>query len=241
MSTCVVAAFYRFAPFPDFRTWQGELKQSGIEAGLRGTILLAPEGINGTIAGPPAAVQQMMARIRSDPRFAEMSVKTATCDEAPFQRWRVRLKKEIVTMGRPYPEGLPAGTTADAEEWNAIIRDPETLVVDVRNAFEIEYGSFPGAVSPETASFGDFPRFVDRALTNRSQRLAIFCTGGIRCEKAAAYLAEQGFGNVVQLRGGILRYLQTVPERENQWQGTCFVFDEREAVDDTLAPKPGKP
>lgn len=237
MANTKVAAFYRFASFPDFREWREPLLAKGIANGIRGTILLAPEGLNGTISGPEDGVQEILQYISNDVRFADLPVKYSTTDEHPFRRWRVRLKKEIVTMQYLLPKSLGTETHVDAAQWNEVISSPETLVIDVRNEFEVGYGTFPGAVDPKTKSFTDFKEFVEKELPNRDQKLAIFCTGGIRCEKAAAYLAEQGFDSVVQLGGGILKYLETIPPDQNQWEGECFVFDEREALDLKLNPK----
>lgn len=237
MAAIAVSAFYKFVTLPDFAGLRAPLKSAADRHGIRGTILLAPEGINGTIAGLPDDLAAMLAFIRSLPPFADLESKESHADEMPFRRMKVRLKKEIVTMGVPGTDPLAAvGTYVAPEEWNALISDPDVLVIDTRNAFEVAAGTFKGAIDPGTKSFGEFPDFARRALAGqRRRRIAMFCTGGIRCEKATSFLRTQGFENVFHLKGGILKYLETIPPEQSLWQGSCFVFDEREGLTHGLA------
>ena len=231
-----VAAFYHFSPLPDFAERRGGLKVLGLRLGLKGTILLAPEGINGTIAGTADAVEAMLAALRALPGFTGLTAKNSTARDMPFHRFKVRLKKEIVTMGvAGLDPSRATGKFVDPQDWNALISDPATLVIDTRNHFEVVYGSFANAIDPGTKYFGEFPDFARGALSDKSRPIAMFCTGGIRCEKATSYLVREGFTNVHQLKGGILNYLEKIPEAESQWQGRCFVFDEREALGHRLA------
>jgi UPF0176 protein len=227
-----VSAFYKFISLPHFTALRAVLLDAARQRGIRGTILLAPEGINGTIAGSPDELSAMMGFIRSMPDFADLDSKQSHAQDMPFKRMKVRLKKEIVTMG---VAGLdPArvvGTYVAAEDWNALISDPEVLVIDTRNSFEFAAGTFRNAVDPGTRSFGEFPAYVARELPPfRNRKIAMFCTGGIRCEKATSYLRDQGFENVFHLKGGILKYLEVMPPNQSLWQGSCFVFDEREGL-----------
>jgi UPF0176 protein len=239
-----VAAFYRFVSFApaELPGWRQRLQALGGEAGLRGTVLLAAEGINGTVCGPEAGVEALLGHLRVDPRLAELDVKRSSVERQIFHRFKVRLKREIVTLG--IPSVAPAtgtGVSVAAESWNALLADPDTLAIDTRNAYEVALGSFEGAIDPGTASFRDFPAWVEQHLVplvaeRRPRRLALFCTGGIRCEKATAYLLERGFDGVHQLQGGILRYLEQVSEADSRWRGECYVFDQRVALDHRLAP-----
>lgn len=209
---------------------------------MRGTLLIAHEGINGTIAGLPDAVAVVLEGIRALPGFADLDVKTSAAEAMPFHRLKVRIKPEIVTLGRPDVDPVrDAGTYVSPQDWNALIRDPTTVVIDTRNDYEGAIGAFEGAIQPNTVRFGDFPDWFERegrALLARPGRhqVAMYCTGGIRCEKATAYLKAEGIENVHHLEGGILRYLETVPEAESLWQGECFVFDERVAIGHGLTP-----
>jgi UPF0176 protein len=227
-----VSAFYKFTALDHFASLRAPLLAAARERGIRGTILLAPEGINGTIAGEPAALAGMMAFIRGIQDFADLDSKESHAEDMPFQRMKVRLKKEIVTMGVPgIDPSQAAGAYVAPEDWNALISEPDVLVIDTRNSFEVEAGSFTGALDPGTQSFGEFPSFVDRKLTGQENRkIAMFCTGGIRCEKATSYLRARGFEHVYHLKGGILQYLETVPPEKSLWQGSCFVFDAREGL-----------
>ena len=232
----VVAALYRFARFPEFETYRQPLQDCLLAAEVRGTLLLAAEGINGTIAGPRAGIDRVLGFLQQDSRFAGLEVKESYVDENPFYRTKVKLKKEIVTMGvAGIDPNKIVGTYVEARDWNALISDPEVLLLDTRNKYEVEIGSFAGAVNPGTDSFREFPDYVKKQLDpGKHKKVAMFCTGGIRCEKSTAYLREQGFEEVYHLKGGILKYLEEVPEPESKWEGECFVFDNRVTVNHQL-------
>ena len=232
----VVAALYRFARFPEFETYRQPLLDCLLAAEVRGTLLLAAEGINGTIAGPRAGIDRVLGFLQQDSRFAGLEVKESYVDENPFYRTKVKLKKEIVTMGvAGIDPNKIVGTYVEARDWNALISDPEVLLLDTRNKYEVEIGSFAGAVNPGTDSFREFPDYVKKQLDpGKHKKVAMFCTGGIRCEKSTAYLREQGFEEVYHLKGGILKYLEEVPEPESKWEGECFVFDNRVTVNHQL-------
>lgn len=237
MTDILVAALYEFAPLDDFRKMREPLHTVCVENGIFGTLLLAQEGINGTIAGSREGIRAVLEYLRADPRLADLEHKESTASSMPFKRMKVRLKKEIVTLGVPGVDpNKHVGTYVKPEDWNALISDPDVVIVDTRNDYEVEVGTFEGALDPKTPSFRDFPAWVagSTALANKP-KVAMFCTGGIRCEKASSYLIEQGFGEVYHLQGGILKYLETVPEEESLWRGECFVFDEREALGHGLA------
>ena len=235
MST-VVAALYRFAALPDYRELREPLLRFCRDRGARGTLLLAEEGINGTVAGPRAVVDAVLARLRSDPRLAGFEHRESLHHAPPFQRMKVKLKREIVTMGVPgIDPRRSVGSYVEPQDWDALVDDPEVLLVDTRNDYEVGIGTFRGAVNPGTRSFRDFPAWVREHLDpQRHRKVAMFCTGGIRCEKATGYLLQEGFEAVYHLRGGILRYLEEVSTAEERWQGECFVFDERVAVNHQL-------
>lgn len=232
----VVAALYRFARFPEFETYRQPLQDCLLAAEVRGTLLLAAEGINGTIAGTRAGIDRVLGFLQQDSRFAGLEVKESYVDENPFYRTKVKLKKEIVTMGvAGIDPNKIVGTYVEARDWNALIADPEVLLLDTRNKYEVEIGSFAGAVNPGTDSFREFPDYVKKQLDpGKHKKVAMFCTGGIRCEKSTAYLREQGFEEVYHLKGGILKYLEEVPESESKWEGECFVFDNRVTVNHQL-------
>ena len=232
----VVAALYRFARFPEFESFRQPLLDCLLAAEVRGTLLLATEGINGTIAGPRAGIDRVLGFLRQDSRFAGLEVKESYVDENPFYRTKVKLKKEIVTMGvAGIDPNKIVGTYVEARDWNALIADPEVLLLDTRNKYEVEIGSFAGAVNPGTDSFREFPDYVKKQIDpGKHKKVAMFCTGGIRCEKSTAYLREQGFEEVYHLKGGILKYLEEVPESESKWEGECFVFDNRVTVNHQL-------
>ncbi|PCJ24652.1 MAG: hypothetical protein COA96_09005 [SAR86 cluster bacterium] len=232
----VVAALYRFASFPDFESFREPLLSLMLEQGVRGTLLLAGEGINGTIAGSRRGVDAVLDWLKSDSRFADLVSKESYVDEIPFYRTKVKLKKEIVTMGvENIDPNHIVGTYVEPAQWNELINDPEVLILDTRNKYEVEIGTFKSAVNPETDSFREFPDYVAKNLDPaKHKKVAMFCTGGIRCEKSTAYLKQQGFEEVFHLKGGILKYLEEVPEQESQWQGECFVFDNRVTVNHNL-------
>lgn len=236
MTDIVVAALYKFVTLEDFHALREPLLDACIASGARGTILLAPEGINGTIAGTREAIDQVLAYLRSDPRLADLEHKESFDDHLPFYRMKVKLKREIVTMG---VEGIDpnsrVGTYVAPGDWNDLVNDPEVLLIDTRNDYEYGIGTFRGAIDPHTQSFRDFPAFVRSHLDpEKHKKVAMFCTGGIRCEKASAFMLEEGFAEVYHLQGGILKYLEEVPPQESTWEGECFVFDNRVAVDHKL-------
>jgi UPF0176 protein len=231
-----VAAFYQFAALPDFRELREPLRTTCAGLELKGSVLLAHEGINGTLAGSHDAIDALIGELRDGGLFGgrldNLELKFSSASAMPFARLKIRLKKEIVTLGDAKTDPAKAvGTYVDAADWNDLIAAPDTLVIDTRNAFEVAMGSFAGAVDPGIKSFGQFKDFAARSLDpSKHRKIAIFCTGGIRCEKASAYLLARGFEEVYHLKGGILKYLEAVPEGESRWRGECFVFDERVAL-----------
>jgi UPF0176 protein len=233
---CKVAAFYQFAALPDFRELREPLRAICSDLALKGSVLLAHEGINGTLAGNAEAIDALIGELRDGALFGgridNPELKFSSAAAMPFARLKIRLKKEIVTLGDPATDPTrQVGIYVDPKQWNALIATPDTLVIDTRNAFEVAIGSFAGAVDPQIRSFGQFKDFVARELDPRKHRkIAMFCTGGIRCEKASSYLLSRGFEEVYHLKGGILKYLETVPEAQSRWRGECFVFDERIAL-----------
>jgi len=233
----IVAAMYQFVRLPDFEAIQPKLLDFCREQGLKGTLLLAEEGINGTVAGSREAIDALLDYLKSDERLANLEHKESQSDELPFHRMKVKLKKEIVTMGQPNIKPIDtAEVRVEPKDWNALISDPDVLVIDTRNEYEFQIGSFKNAVSPDTTNFREFPDYVKQQLDPaKNKKVAMFCTGGIRCEKACAYMKEQGFDEVYQLNGGILKYLEEVKTEESLWEGECFVFDSRVSVDHELA------
>lgn len=235
----VVVTFYRFVTLPDFKVLKSSIFSLAQGFGIRGTVLLAEEGINSTISGHENELACFLEWLESDPRFTGLERKFSTCDRQPFERLKVRLKKEIVRMNSPEARpDVAVGEYIEPERWNQVIQNSGTLVIDVRNRYETELGTFEGAIDPETDEFGQFPRFVEQNLTDKEQPLALFCTGGIRCEKATAYLVHHGYKNVMHLKGGILNYLEKMPVEESLWKGTCFVFDQRRELDHDLVESP---
>ncbi|HRF08961.1 MAG TPA: rhodanese-related sulfurtransferase [Xanthobacteraceae bacterium] len=226
-----VAALYRFQPVPDPEGLAVYLRAACRENEICGTLIVAREGINGTIAAASAAQMDAILRcIRT--HFDELELKMSGAAEKPFQRMKVKVKPEIVTLRvSDLDPARNAGTYVDAKDWNALIADPEVLVIDTRNSFEFAHGSFQGAIDPGTAAFKDFPAFVEKTLDpQKHKKIAMFCTGGIRCEKASSYMLAKGFAEVYHLKGGILKYLEDVPPEASRWVGRCFVFDERETL-----------
>ncbi|MES2503061.1 MAG: rhodanese-related sulfurtransferase [Pseudomonadota bacterium] len=236
MSKYLTAALYKFVSLPNYADLQAPIHAACDAHHIKGTLLLAAEGINGTIAGLPDDIKAVLQFLRTDAmfegKFANLEHKESYADEHPFYRMKVKLKKEIVTMGVPSVNpNNTVGTYVKPEDWNALIADPDVILLDTRNDYEVHIGTFKGAVNPETTTFREFPEYIAQNLDKtKHKKVAMFCTGGIRCEKASSYMLEQGFEEVYHLQGGILKYLETVPEETSLWQGECFVFDQRVAV-----------
>lgn len=236
MSQVVVVALYHFVSLDNYEEMRQPLLDVMLDNNVKGTLLLAAEGINGTVAGEQSSIDCLLRWLKADARLRELRYKVSFDNEVPFYRTRVKLKKEIVTMG---VEGVDPnrviGTYVKPEDWNELISDPEVVLIDTRNAYETAIGTFKNALDPATETFREFPDYVKNKMNPRTQKkVAMFCTGGIRCEKSTAYLKEQGFEEVYHLQGGILKYLETVPEAESMWQGECFVFDNRVSVNHAL-------
>lgn len=233
-----VLALYQFVDIADPPKLRDALEQVSAELGIVGTLLIAGEGLNGTVVGTDAAVQSLLQWLANDGRFDRLTMNESRTDALPFRRMKVKLRQEIVSLGvAGVAPARRTGTHVPPAEWNALLDDPDVLLIDTRNDYEIAIGTFAGAISPATTNFRDFPTFVQRELDPaRTPRVAMFCTGGIRCEKATAFMLEQGFEEVYQLEGGILSYLAETPETDSRWQGECFVFDERVSVTHALAP-----
>ncbi|QCO56023.1 rhodanese-related sulfurtransferase [Pseudorhodobacter turbinis] len=235
-----IAALYHFTRFPDHAALQQPLLALGREHGIRGSLLLAAEGINGTIAGDRAGIDAMLAHIRALPGCAELEHKESWSEVQPFGRFKVRLKREIVTMGQPdIDPRAQVGHYLNPEEWNELIAAPDVAVIDTRNDYEVGIGTFEGAIDPETKSFREFPAWWEANKDRfHNKRIAMFCTGGIRCEKSTNYLIGQGIEDVYHLKGGILKYLEEMPPEESRWNGECYVFDNRVSVGHGLVPGP---
>lgn len=238
MSNIVVAALYKFVSLPDFHELREPLLDHCLAQNIRGTLLLAEEGINGTVAGSREAIDSLLAYLKADPRLADLSHKESFDSSQPFYRMKVKLKKEIVTMGI---DGIDpnevVGTYVKPKDWNALISDPDVVLIDTRNDYEVEIGTFKGAVDPKTESFRQFPEYVRQNYNPaKHKKVAMFCTGGIRCEKASAFMKREGFEEVYHLEGGILKYLEEVDQPDSLWQGECFVFDNRVSVKQGLEP-----
>ncbi len=236
MSKVVVCALYKFVQLDHYEALREPLRMMLEENGIRGTLLLAKEGINGTVAGSRKGIDTMLAWLAEQPGLDNIGYKESYDDDMPFYRTKVKLKKEIVTMG---VEGIDprkvVGTYVKPKDWNALISDPDVVLVDTRNDYEFQIGTFENAVNPKTDTFREFPQYVKENLDpQKNKKVAMFCTGGIRCEKSTAYLKEQGFEEVYHLEGGILKYLEEVPEEETMWKGECFVFDNRVSVNHKL-------
>jgi UPF0176 protein len=231
-----VAAFYQFAKLSDFRELREPLRAICARLGLKGSVLLAHEGINGTLAGEPASIDALVEELQAGALFGgrldNLELKFSHASATPFARLKIRLKKEIVTLGDAAVDPRrQVGAYVEPSDWNALMAAPDTLVIDTRNAFEVAMGTFEGAIDPGIRSFGQFKEFAARHLDpGKHRKIAMFCTGGIRCEKASAYLLARGFSEVYHLKGGILRYLEGVPKEQSRWRGECFVFDERVAL-----------
>lgn len=234
----IIAALYHFTPIPDPARTRQDLARIACGAGVRGTLLVAPEGVNGTLAGSRAGIDTVLAALRAIPGCADLVWKESTADHPPFPRLKVRLKREIVTMGQPDvdPRARVGHYVAPAD-WNALITAPDVAVIDTRNDFEVAIGTFQGAIDPKTTSFRDFPAWWDANKDRfHNKRIAMFCTGGIRCEKSTNWLLQQGVPDVFHLQGGILKYLEDIPPDQSLWQGDCFVFDARVSVGHGLTP-----
>ena len=236
------ASFYKFVDLPDHAQLQAPLQAVCLAHRVKGLVLLAPEGINGTLAGAVADVHSVLDHLRQDPRLADVVPKISWADQAPYHRMKVRLKKEIVTMGVPHiaPSHM-AGTYVAAPDWNALIADPDVVLIDTRNEYEVALGTFEGAINPHLDNFSQLPDWLSQspalqAKDGSTLKVAMFCTGGIRCEKSTALLRQMGFGEVFHLQGGILQYLAQIPPEQSRWQGQCFVFDERVSVGHGLQP-----
>ncbi|QRM28017.1 rhodanese-related sulfurtransferase [Microvirga sp. VF16] len=244
--TYKVAALYQFVPLPDFRELKDPLHKLCLDLGIKGTLLLAHEGINGTVAGDDEAIDALVAELQEGMLFKgrldNLELKFSTAAEMPFKRMKVRLKKEIVTLGDPQTDpSRRVGTYVTAAEWNRLLDEPGIVLLDTRNDFEVEMGTFEGAVDPRISRFGEFKDFVKNELDPaKHKKVAMFCTGGIRCEKASSYMLAQGFEEVFHLKGGILKYLEEVSEAESRWNGGCFVFDERVALGHGLLEQRGE-
>jgi UPF0176 protein len=228
-----VTALYKFVSLPDYREMQPKLAAFCKARGIFGTLLLAKEGINGTVAGSPEAIGELHAFLKADPRLADLDHKESFAEENPFYRMKVRLKREIVTMGVPdIDPRVTVGTYVEPKDWNALICDPDTVLIDTRNDYEVAIGTFKGAIDPKTTNFREFPGWFEenKERFHNKPKIAMFCTGGIRCEKSTALLKSLGYEDVFHLKGGILKYLETVPQEDSLWQGECFVFDNRVSV-----------
>lgn len=233
----VIAAFYQFAVINDVFTLKAKLFEFMNERGIKGTMILASEGINATIAGSRANISELKQLLLDDGRFNSLEYKESFSENNPFKRLKLHCKKEIVTLGMPHISGHDKGIYVEPQKWNDLIKDPSVTVLDVRNDFEVKMGTFANSLNPQTNIFSEFPAYVEKNLTIKDNpKIAMSCTGGIRCEKASAYMKTLGY-EVYHLKGGILKYLEDVPKEESLWQGECFVFDERVSVDHDLKPK----
>ena len=227
----VVAAFYKFVTLNDLDDLKVKLKDFMFQHDIRGTVLLASEGINSTVSGTRESIDSFLNLLKSDPSFADLEHKEAYFSKQVFKRIKVKIKKEIISLGRPVNPNEKVGKYITPQEWNELINDPEVLLIDTRNDYEVEIGSFEGAINPNTHKFSDLPQFTDEYINKiKPKKIAMYCTGGIRCEKYSAYMLEQGYNQVYHLQGGILKYLEEIPETQSKWKGDCFVFDDRRSV-----------
>ena len=236
MKNIVIASFYKFVSLADFETLREPMLKKMHETNIKGTVILAQEGINGSFAGTREEMDIYYQYLRQDSRLADLRFKETFDEENPFSKAKVKLRKEIVTMGiKEVDPTQTVGTYLSPEEWHEFIQDPEVIIIDTRNDYEFDLGTFKNAVNPNTENFRDFPEYVQQQLqNNKDKKIAMFCTGGIRCEKSTAYLKAQGFENVYHLKDGILNYIETIPENKSLWEGDCFVFDDRVAVNNKL-------
>lgn len=237
--TYIVAALYHFFDFPHYADMRAAIKAEFLKLGIKGTLLLTPEGVNGTLAGTRDAIDAMLAYLRSEVVGEAFEYKESLCDYKPFARTKVKLKKETISIGEPAPLHK-RGAYLSPAEWDQLIADPDTIVLDTRNRYEVEMGTFERAIDPDIRTFKQLPEFVRTHLADAKQKkIATFCTGGIRCEKFTAWMIDQGYEHVYHLKGGILKYIEETPPEQSKWQGECFVFDDRVAVDNQLAPHQG--
>lgn len=233
----VVAAFYKFIALPDYEKLKPQILAVCKENEIQGTILLAAEGINGTIAGSRHGMDTVLAYLRTDTRLADLSHKESFTNDPPFERMKVKLRNEIVALGRTDVDpNKVVGTYVKPAEWNDLLSDPDVMLIDTRNNYEVSAGTFDGAINPQTDTFREFPAYAQQLDPQQHKKIAMFCTGGIRCEKASSLLLDMGFKEVYHLQGGILKYLEEVPAAESRWQGECFVFDNRITVNHELEP-----
>ncbi|MFW5440538.1 MAG: rhodanese-related sulfurtransferase [Methylophilaceae bacterium] len=231
----LTVALYKFVHLPDYKSLQVPLLEYCIKHSIKGTILLAEEGVNGTIAGLSEGIHHVLNYLRTDAlfqdRFSDLVHKESFADKHPFYRMKVKLKKEIVTLGVPGVSPTnKVGAYVKPEDWNDLISDPDVILIDTRNGYEVDIGTFKNATDPKTSTFREFPSYIEKLNPEKGKKIAMFCTGGIRCEKASSYMLSEGFEEIYHLQGGILKYLETVPEEESLWEGECFVFDQRVAV-----------
>ncbi|KGP64305.1 hypothetical protein EP47_00185 [Legionella norrlandica] len=236
MKEIIIASFYKFVPLNDFESMREPILAKMNEIGIKGTILLAQEGVNGGFAGKEDQMNTFYHYLRSDSRFSDLNFKETYDNKNPFEKAKVKLRKEIVTMGVPEVDvNKNEGTYLDAEEWHQFIQDPNVILLDTRNDYEYQLGTFKNAINPNIENFREFPDYVQRHLSDKKdKKIAMFCTGGIRCEKTTAFMKQLGFQHVYQLHDGILNYIESIPESESLWEGKCFVFDDRVAVDQKL-------
>ena len=233
-----IAAFYHFTQFSDYEEWADRLLKHGLSVGLKGTIILASEGINSTCSGSEDAINSTIKLLKNDNRFSDIEVKYSYADFCPFPKFKVKKKPEIVTFRKDNADPLESvGEYIDPSQWNSVISDPNVITIDTRNDYEVKVGKFKGALNPKTDDFTGFAEFVDKQLLeHKEKKIAMYCTGGIRCERSTAYLKKKGFNKVCHLKGGILNYFQKVPSKDSMWTGDCFVFDYRVAVNHDLKP-----
>ncbi len=236
MKEIVIASFYKFVPLTDFETMREPMLAKMRDINIKGTIILAAEGINGGFAGKREEMELFYQYMRGDSRFADLNFKETFDEQNPFDKAKVKLRKEIVTMGIQNVDPTKSvGIYLNPDEWHEFIKDPEVILIDTRNDYEFELGTFKNAINPDTENFREFPEYVEKHLQDKKdKKIAMFCTGGIRCEKSTAYLKEQGFEKVYHLQDGILNYIESIPEDESLWEGACFVFDDRVAVNHQL-------
>lgn len=238
----VVCAFYKFCELGPLPTLRSDLLARMKAHGIRGSILLAPEGINATVSGNRVGMDALLDRLRQFPELRDLEIKESYCEEHPFRRAKVRLKKESITFGVNHGPEVRTGEYIEPKDWNSLVSDGETMLLDTRNCYEVELGTFQGAVDPKIRKFSELADYVEQNLSpDQHRRIATFCTGGIRCEKFSSYLLARGFTEVFQLKGGILKYLEEVPEKDSLWNGKCFVFDERVGVGHGLKAMPPTP